>query len=390
MMDAPAALVPQGHSPLGMSVLERRAACPGSMQAEQGRQDRPSEYAQRGSNLHEVAAQCLTLTLDAVDLISEDPDGIDLVQPYLDTVREAHKRLGGELHVERQFRLEGLNALYWGTADAVIIAPPILWVGDLKTGGGHLVPIRRPDGSVNIQLGGYALGALQTVPAGVSIEQIELVIVQPRRGPPIDTLMTPDEAMDLAGDLVNIARAALEPDAPRIAGDHCLFCRAAGDCPALRERALKQAEIDFARELPMPSDLTLEEIGTLLARADMVDLWLTALRSHAKALADRGAEIPHWKLVNKRGRRVWKDEEEAERQLYDAKLPTSERYIEKLVSPAQAEKALKRLRLRPPKAWDDLVMMTDPGTVLVPQADRRPAVPGRPPALDFQPEPEDT
>lgn len=388
-MDAPSALVPQGHSPLGMSVLERRAACPGSMKAEQGREDRKTEYAQRGSDLHEIAARCLVDRLDAADLITEDLDGIDLVQPYLDTVRAAHERLGGELFVEQQFRLDGLNALYWGTADAVIIAPPVLWVGDLKTGGGHLVPIRRTDGSVNIQLGGYALGALQTVPQGVAIEQIELVIVQPRRGAANGILMTPDEAMDLAGDLVNIARAALEPDAPRIAGEHCTFCRAAGDCPALRERALQQAAIDFEQDLPMPSSLTLDEIGELLARAELVDLWLSALRAHAKALADRGAEIPHWKLVNKRGRRVWVDEEEADRQLAKAKLAVGDRFISKLVSPTQAEKAFKRLRLRPPATWNDLVTMTDPGTVLVPKADRRPAVPGRPPALDFQPETED-
>jgi len=372
-----------------MSVLERRAACPGSMRAEEGRPDRVTKYALLGSSLHEVAARCLLGGADAVDELGDDLDGIDLVQPYLDTVRGAWERLGGELHVERQFQLGGLNALYWGTADAVIIAPPVLYVADLKTGGGHLVPIRRADGSVNIQLGGYALGALQTVPPGVAIETIELVVVQPRRGPPIDTLMTPDEAMDLAGDLVNIARAALDPDAPRIAGDHCTFCRASGDCPALRERALKQATVDFAETLPLPSLLSLEEIGELLARADIVEIWLSALRDHAKGLADAGHAIPHWKLVNKRGRRVWRDEEEADRQLAKAKLAVGDRYVSKLVSPTQAEKAPKRLRLRPPAAWDDLVTMTDPGTALVPQADRRPAVPARPPALDFQHEPEE-
>jgi len=388
-MDAPAVIAPRGHSPLGMSVLERRAACPGSMQAEQGRQDRKTEYAQRGTDLHEIAARCLYTSVDAADLLEDDVDGIDLVQPYLDTVRAAHQRLGGDLHVERQFELQGLSQYFWGTADAVIVAPPTLWVGDLKTGGGHLVPIRRADGSVNIQLGGYALGALQTVPPGVAIAEIELVVVQPRRGEPISTTMSPDEAIDLAGELVNIARAALDPDAPRIAGDHCTFCRASGDCPALRERALKQAEIDFTEALPLPSTLTLEEIGQLLARADIVDVWLSALRNHAKGLADAGHEIPLWKLVNKRGRRVWRDEEEADRQLAKAKLAVGDRYISKLVSPTQAEKALKRLRLRPPAAWDDLVTMTDPGTALVPQADRRPAVPGRPPALDFKHEPED-
>ena len=126
MMDAPAVVAPRGHSPLGMSVLERRAACPGSMQAEQGRQDRKTEYAQRGTDLHEIAARCLYTSVDAADLLEDDVDGIDLVQPYLDTVRAAHQRLGGELFVERQFELQGLSQYFWDTADAVIVAPPTL------------------------------------------------------------------------------------------------------------------------------------------------------------------------------------------------------------------------------------------------------------------------
>jgi hypothetical protein len=49
----------RGHSPLGMSVLERRFMCPGSMKAEEGRPNTTSVYAKRGTDLHEIAAACL-------------------------------------------------------------------------------------------------------------------------------------------------------------------------------------------------------------------------------------------------------------------------------------------------------------------------------------------
>ena len=244
MNDTPPA---RGHSPLGMSVLERRYCCPGSMKAEEGRPNTTSVYAKRGTDLHEVAAACLREHLSPFDVIPEDPEGAELAMAYLIEVRSAHDRLGGTLQVEQAFELTALSELYWGTADAVIIAPPVLYVADLKTGRGHAVPVRRPDGRVNLQLGGYGLGALHSLPAGLAheITSIELVVVQPALGPPQRTVMTVAEVQDLAADLIEIAERALDPAAPRIAGDHCRFCRAAGDCPALRGRALIVARTEF-------------------------------------------------------------------------------------------------------------------------------------------------
>ena len=379
-------IAPRGHSPLGMSVLERRFACPGSMRMEEGRPDPGSPYARRGTDLHEVAARALSVPgRNAEDLIPDDPDGIEIIQPYLDAVRAAHARLGGELLVEHTFTITGLHELFWGTADAVIVAPPVLFVADLKTGAGYPVPIRRPDGRVNFQLGGYAMGALQSLPKGIPIERVEVCIIQPSRDAFLFTEIDGDDILDLAADLKDIGRAATAPDAPLSAGEHCKFCRASGVCPELRKTALADARSDFG-EPPDPKDLTLEEIGDLLERADKVDLWVAALRNHAKGLADGGTAIPGWKLVNKRGRRAWKDDEEAGEMLAQTRLPFEDRVTVKVVSPAQAEKALKRARLALPATWNDQVVMTDPGTALVPAADKRTAIAARPASLDFEPE----
>jgi hypothetical protein len=372
-----------------MSALERRFMCPGSMAAEEGRPNPTSVYAKRGTDLHEVGASCLREHLNPLEVISEDPEGAEMVLAYQIEVESAHDRLGGTLHVEQAFELSALSELYWGTADAVIIAPPTLYVADFKTGRGVAVPVRREDGRVNLQLGGYGLGALHSLPAGLAheITQIELVVVQPALGPPQRTIMTTAEVQDLAADLIEIAEAALDPSAPRIAGDHCRFCRAAGDCPALRERALSVAITEFNKaddhgvieRLVAPPHLRPEELGRVLEGADIIDEWLTAVRAHAKALADRGEEIPGWKLVDKRGRRVWANEEAATTTMKG--LLREDAFAHKLHSPTQIEKVLKSHKLKKPPQWNTLVTLSDPGTALVPASDPRVAVS---PRIEFE------
>ena len=367
-----------------MSVLERRYCCPGSMAAEEGRPNTTSVYAKRGTDLHEVGASCLREHLNPLEVISEDLEGAEMVLAYQIEVESAHDRLGGELLVEHAFELSALSDLYWGTADAVIIAPPVLYVADLKTGRGHAVPVRRPDGRVNLQLGGYGLGALHSLPAGLAheITSIELCVVQPALGPPQRTIMTVAEVQDFAADLIEIAEAALDPSAPRIAGDHCRFCRAAGDCPALRERALVAARTEFGNAdlvPPRPDRMTLVGLSHVLEGAEIIDQWLSAVRAHAKSLADKGEEIPGWKLVDKRGRRVWADEEAATTTMKG--LLREDAFAHKLHSPTQIEKVLKSHKLKKPPQWNALVTMSDPGTALVPASDPRVAVS---PRIEFE------
>ena len=388
MNDTPPA---RGHSPLGMSALERRFMCPGSMRAEDGRPNPTSVYAKRGTDLHEVAAACLREHLNPLEVISEDPEGAEMVLAYQIEVESAHDRLGGTLHVEQAFELTALSDLYWGTADAVILSPPTLYVADFKTGRGVPVAVRRDDGRVNLQLGGYGLGALHALPAGLAheITQIELVVVQPALGPPQRTVMTAAEIHDFAADLLEIAEAALDPAAPRIAGDHCRFCRAAGDCPALRAKAMANAMAEFeaaadpaivAAIPPKPESLTPVQLGHVLEGADLIDEWIAAVRAYAKSLADRGEEIPGWKLVDKRGRRVWANEPSAEHAM--SVLLGNDAYVTKLHSPTQIEKILKAKKLKKPAQWNELVTLSDPGTTLVPTSD--PRAPVGPRAIEFE------
>jgi hypothetical protein len=361
-----------------MSVLERRFCCPGSLRLEQGRPGTETEYSRRGTELHGIAARVLEAGLEAPEALPDDLDGQDILAPWLATVRRAHAALGGELLIEHRFSLKALHELYWGTADAVVLNPPHLWVGDLKTGGGHPVPIRRPDGRPNFQLAGYALGVLLSLSPGVRIEHIMLCVVQPRRNSVQITELTVDEVMDLAGDLVEIAERALAPDATLVPGEHCAFCRGSVVCPALHERALAAAALEFDDERPeaerrQPGDLTPEQLALVLDAASLVKVWIAAVEAHARGAAERGLVIPGWKLAHKRSTRKWVNEDDASDAL--TFLLEENRFApQELLSPAQAEKALKRAKLSKPKHWDELIEWTDPGTTLVPADDPRPAV----------------
>ena len=130
--------------------------------------------------------------------------------------------------------------------------------------------------------------------------------------------------------------------------------------------------------LPKPDELTLDETGYVLEMAEMVELWIGAVKARAKALADRGVPIPGFKLVDKRGRRVWANEDDAER-IVGALTPLV--FYTKFHSPTQVEKILKTQKIKKPDQWNELVTMSDPGTALVPASDPRAAVQ---PRIEFE------
>ena len=89
-------------------------------------------------------------------------------------------------------------------------------------------------------------------------------------------------------------------------------------------------------------------------------------------------EIPGWKLVDKRGRRIWANEDDAER-IVGALTPLV--FYTKFHSPTQVEKILKAEKIKKPSQWNEMVTLSDPGTALVPASDPRVAVS---PRIEFE------
>ena len=180
--------------------------------------------------------------------------------------------------------------------------------------------------------------------------------------------------------LLPAARKTQDPEAPLLPGEEqCRFCPASVDCTARRQQALELAQFAFADPVPekppLPETLTSEELSKLLTLAPQVEQWIKALRDHAYAEAQAGRTPPGYKLVDRVGVRKWLDETNAAHELRAAGVHPYGK--PKLLSPAQAEKALGRAKA---KLVAPLAHTPTTGILLVPESDKRPA---RNPAAEF-------
>jgi hypothetical protein len=255
-----------------------------------------------------------------------------------------------------------------------------LRVYDAKFGRGKAVEVKRADGTPNRQLSYYGIGAveaLRRVIEQLNVDKIELVVVQPRRhhrdGPVRRVTVTHAELLETSQDLVEAAANAAS-DNPRFkAGDHCTFCRGAAKCPTLRNFATDTAQLDFDDEgTPVTSNPTTmepEQLADALDAADIIEGWISAVRSYGHRMADSGASIPRYKLVDKRVTRKWRDADVAAGELLLVfGLDESSIFGKKLLSPSQVEKLIPKEE-RP--ALADLYDKRSSGTKLARVSDER-------------------
>lgn len=398
------------HATWSASATERNWNCPGALALTMDLPESTSEAADWGTCCHQIAEVCLREGKDAAEWIGQtvtgkkhsfecDDEMAETTQVYVDFVRGVERDSpmtdggdGPSLFIEQRFSLDSLEPPFeaGGTADAVIYSPfrRHLDVIDLKGGRGVAV-----DATDNKQLRTYALGAMLANP-GLKVDTITVTIVQPRAPHPAGRIRSETfhvaDLVEWTGDLLAAmyrSKEALDnkwsdmPDAAWSAaylkpGPWCskTFCKAQGFCPALQQKALDAAgvwfdDLDQPRLANAPDAMSPEALAQALDAADMIDGWINAVRAYAHAQAEMGVSIPDYMLVEKIGRRRWKDEAGAEAKL---KSLVDEPYTKKLVSPAQAEKLLGKKRAG---EIADLIEKPVTGTNLV-RADKttRPAV----------------
>jgi hypothetical protein len=118
-------------------------------------------------------------------------------------------------------------------------------------------------------------------------------------------------------------------------------------------------------------DIDVMQINDYLSKADMLEQWINDLRALTFTMLESGAVVPGWKLVAKRATRQWVDEDQALVTMMNEGIPEEELTATKVISPAQAEKVLKK-HGKPLPA--DQVVAVSSGSTLAPESDPRPAV----------------
>ena len=184
----------------------------------------------------------------------------------------------------------------------------------------------------------------------------------------------------------------------------CKFCKAKATCPALRADATQTFrgttlatpdEFSEVEVIPVVAESDEKWLGAVLAKADLIEDWLKAVRAEVERRLLAGLPVPGYKVVQgKRGNRAWGDSEAAEAQLKAMRLKVEEMYDLKLISPASAEKLTKGdAPVIGPRQWTKvkaLITQSEGRPSVAPQSDPRPALVIKPLADEFDaaPQPE--
>ena len=357
----------QHSSIVGGSTAKRVISCPGSVALVRKMPPQPSSvHADRGTMLHEAISTILSDGTVRAGMYKHKDQLLtqELYDEKIVTALEALDEVDpdGELVYEVETRVNFGDLLpgVFGSTDLIGRLGNRAVVLDWKFGDGVIV-----DAVENAQLMFYAAAAMRTEKlqwAFEGVDEIECVIVQP---PAIRRWVTTvGRIKQFEQELVAAVKTALKDDAPLAQGEHCRWCAAKPICPQMTgavDRALKQQLIN----------LDVDTLGKYLKNADLLEDWIKDLRALAFGMLEKNIAVPGYKLVNKQARRKWTDESKAKDALLSLGLKESVVVETSIMSPAQAEKALKKRFSELP---EDLIKSESSGTTLAPENDSRPAV----------------
>lgn len=353
------------HAALGASNAHRWLYCPGSVKAESTLPNTTSVFAQEGTTAHELAEFTLTTSDTALDHF-DNQEMADFVRVYTDYVRALSVDADMVL-IEQRVDYSDWVPGGFGTADAIVLRGDTLHVCDLKYGMGVQVFAEdNPQGML------YGLGAYAEVGFISDVRRVVISIIQPRLDHISEWEISVDDLLRWAEWVTQRADATQGDYAARQPGEkQCRFCKAKHNCKALADHVQSTLLTDFdnLNQLPNPDTLTDAQIGAALSAKSLIDGWINAVSAHVTERLESGEGFPGFKLVAGRSSRSWIDEETAQVSLVE--MIGNKATVTKVISPAQAEKALGAKR----KAdVVDLITTSSGKPTLAPESDKRPAI----------------
>lgn len=369
---------PSKHAKLSASGAVRWLTCPGSVKAEQGFKDQSSPFAYEGTCAHELSELALFNDKEPQDWIGkplvENPDWIvdeemaNYVQVYTDYCRAISKG-ADEVFIEQRVSYNDWVPEGFGTNDfgALFLKDKRIKIADLKYGKGVQV-----DADNNPQAMLYGLGTYAEFSWISDFDYVDIAIIQPRLDHISEWSISVKDLLKWAEWVSQRAEIALSDDAERVPGEkQCRFCKAKGTCPALMKYTedIIMADFDDLDDMPSPDTLTQEQLRKVLEHKGLIEGWLSSVETVVRERLESGQNFTGFKLVEGRSIRRWDNESVAEEVL--AKVLGDNLYTKKMVSPTQAEKALKKDQRA---VLDGLVVKPAGKPTLVAESDKRPPI----------------
>ena len=298
------------HAVLSASASKRWLNCPPSAKLNAEIPDITTEYAKEGTDAHELAEykvnQLLGIKSDNptenLDYYNQEME--DCTDSYAQYITEQMSQYSSPVvMVEQRLDFSRYVPRGFGTGDCIIVANDVLTVIDFKYGKGVAVEAEH-----NPQMMLYALGALEMFSILYDINEIQMVIFQPRIENISEFSMSVSDLLDWAeNELKPKAELAAKGEGEFCAGEHCRFCNVKATCRKRAEYNLAIAKCDFA-----PPDMLQDiEIAMILERADSLTAWAADVKEYALSEALKGRKWNGYKVVEGRSNRKYTDEKMA-------------------------------------------------------------------------------
>lgn len=299
------------HALLSASSSHRWIACPPSALLSKKFEDSSSSFAQEGTDAHTLAQYKLEKLLglptkDPTESLSYyDEEMNDHAENYaafvLEQVEQAKEVCADpQVLIEQKLDFSKYVPEGFGHVDCLIISDGTLTVIDFKYGLGIKVSSEK-----NPQMFCYALGGLSLFDGIYDIDNVRLVIYQPRRENISEYSISKNELIQWAEDVLSpTAELASKGEGEYNAGEHCQFCKAKATCRKRAEYNLELAKYDFE----VPATLDHDEIAAILTKADELVSWVSDIKEYALKKALNGTKFEGFKLVAGRSNRRYTDE----------------------------------------------------------------------------------
>lgn len=360
------------HALLSASSSKRWLNCPPSARICAEVEDTTSEYAKEGTDAHTLCEYKVKTMLGiemqdpTADLSYYDEEMERCANDYACYIMEGLEDIKAYCNdplvlIEQRLDFSKYVPDGFGTGDCLIVADNTLYIIDFKYGKGVEV-----DSEDNPQMMCYAIGALELFDRLYDIENVCMIIFQPRIENISVSNMSVTELYNWAENTLKpIAQLAYEGKGEFKAGDHCQFCKIKASCRKRAEYNMELAKYDFEE----PAELTDEEVSEILIKSGDLVSWVSDVKEYALNQAIQGKNYPNLKLVEGRSNRKYLNEEEAARAVIAAGYDP---YEKKLLGITSMTSLLGKTKFN--EVLGNLIYKPQGKPTLVLESDKRPAM----------------